>query len=208
MTLVQAIANRVGRLIFALVCAGALFFLLALANVMFRNVSGDANRSAARNVNLVHVVPPEKQRKQEPQRAMRKLSLSSRSNISRDIVSKFTPDLTIGGAGDGAAMVPQQTFENIIYEEGQTEEPPAVLFSVQPRYPNQARDQGLGGTVSVIIVIERNGRASQVTFENLPHEIFKKPVEEAIARWRFKPAHHKGVPVRIRVRQQFDFGVM
>jgi periplasmic protein TonB len=191
-----------------LLSAGAIFLLLPLANVVFRFSAHTDKQPLPGQVTLARVAPEEKKKEPTQRRSLRKLLLPSRGNSARDMASRFMPDLSIGGAGDGAVVASEQNLENIVYEEGQTEEPPAVLFAVQPRYPNQARDQSIGGTVSVIIVIERNGRASQVTFENLPHEIFRKPVEEAIARWRFKPAHHKGVPVRIRVRQQFDFGVM
>jgi TonB family protein len=193
---------------FALVVCGALFLVLPLVNVVFRSLSQADSRTVIRQTSLTKVVQEKKEPEQAPKRTVRKLSMPSRQNLSRDIASKFTPDLSIGGDGDGAVVASEQNLENIVFEEGQTDEPPEILYSVSPKYPRQAQNQGIGGVVSVIIVIDRTGNPSHVSFDKIPHEMFRTPVEEAIYKWRFKPAHHKGIPVRIRVRQEFDFGVM
>jgi TonB family protein len=208
MSVAQNVSTRILRAAFALCVCSALFLILPLVNVVFRSFSQGDTRNVIRQASLTKVVQEEKKPEQAPKRTLRKLSLPSRRNLSRNMSSKFTPDLSIGGAGDGAVVASEQNLENIVYEEGQTDEPPEILYSVAPKYPRQARNQGVGGVVAVVIVIDRAGNPSHVSFDNLPHEMFRRPVEEAVFKWRFKPAHHRGVPVRIRVRQEFDFGVV
>lgn len=208
MSIRQRLFEHAIRAGIGLLSAGALFLLLPLANLVFRFSTHANKHIVAKQTTLVRITPEEKKKEQMPQRTLRKLSMPSRSNSARDMASRFTPDLSIGGTGGGSVAASEQNLENIVYEEGQTDEPPAILYSVSPKYPRQARDQGIGGVVCVVIVIERTGNPSHISFDKLPHEMFRKPVEEAILRWRFKPAHHRGVPVRIRVRQEFDFGVM
>ena len=184
-----------------------LFCLLPLANVFLRKSPATECDSLIKNVTLTQVVTKEEKEKPEPRRMIRKLALPSQRSTARAMASKFTPDLAIGGEGEGTVAVSEQNLENIVYEEGQTDEPPVLLRSSPPAYPRKARDRNIEGVVSIIILIDRSGHATQIDFEKLPDELFKKPVTDAVSRWRFKPAYHHGAPVCIRVRQKFEFGV-
>ena len=207
MKTIQRIFLQIIRIGAGLVAASVLFSILPLVNIMFRSDTTDNMKTVIKQVSLARVVHEEKKKEQVPKHKLRKLSIPSRQNSVRNMFSKFTPDLSIGGVGDGAVVATRQNLENIVFEEGQTDEPPVILFSTPPKYPYKARNQGIEGVVLIVILIDRNGRPLRVSFESLPHEIFRKPVEEAVAKWRFRPAYHKGMPVRIRVRQEFEFGV-
>lgn len=208
MNIVKILAIHTFRAGLGLLFAGLLFLILPLANVFFRTFSDHTTRTVSKPVSLVQIVPEEKKQEQVKEQKLRQLSIPSRQSSIRDMASKFSPDLTIGGAGDGAVIASKQNLENIVYEEGQTDEPPVVLYSIPPKYPSRARDQGIQGIVSVVIVIDQTGHCSKIDFWTLPDEIFRKPVEDAVSKWRFKPAHHKNVPVRVKVRQEFEFGLM
>ena len=190
-----------------LFCTCLLFCMLPFINVFLRNSPVAERNMRAENITLTTVVTKEEKEKPVPRRTMRKLALSSKRSEARTMTSKFTPDLTIGGEGEGTVVVSEKNLENIVYEEGETDEPAVLLQSTPPDYPRKARDRGIGGIVSVIILIDRGGRAARIDFERLPDELFRKPVYDAVSRWRFKPAYHRGTPVRIRVRQEFEFGV-
>ena len=190
-----------------LFCTCLLFCLLPLANVILRKTPATEHDLLIKNVTLTQVQIKEEKEKPVPQRTVRKLALPSQRSTARAMASKFTPDLTIGGEGEGAVAVSEQNLENIVYEEGQTDEPAVLLHSIPPAYPRKARDRDIEGIVSIVILIDRSGRAARIDFEKLPDELFRKPVTDAVSRWRFKPAYHHGAPVRIRVRQEFEFGV-
>jgi TonB family protein len=195
------------RFVVGVISTCLLFSLLPLADMLLRRTPEVDRTTLLRNVTLTQVVKEEEKDKPEPQRRMRKLVLPSPRSTERAMASKFTPDLSVGGEGDGVVAVSEKNLENMVFEEGQTDEPAVLLQSSAPVYPRRAQSRGIGGVVSVIILIDRGGRAAKIDFERLPDELFRKPVYDAVSRWRFKPAYHQGVPVRIRVRQEFEFGV-
>ncbi len=80
-----------------------------------------------------------------------------------------------------------------------TDVQPVLLKKVNPIYPVQALNMGLGGTVTVNALVSERG-------DVLRTEILKgvkggsgleKAAETAIRQWQFKPAEKDGVPVRV-----------
>jgi TonB family protein len=76
---------------------------------------------------------------------------------------------------------------------------PVLLKKVEPKYPVQALNMGVGGTVTVNALISERGDVIRT-------EILKgikggygleRAAETAIRQWQFKPAEKDGVPVRV-----------
>jgi len=84
--------------------------------------------------------------------------------------------------------------------------PPAVTFRVTPRYPREARQARVEGTVLLRVIVGRDGaveREIQV-IRSLP--ALDAAAIAAIAQWRFSPAlGHSGQPVRVIIEVPFRF---
>jgi protein TonB len=91
----------------------------------------------------------------------------------------------------------------------QVSRPPAVLEQVVPRYPRQARSQGIEGLVLVRIIIGTDGRVEP------EHTRIIRSVPEldaaamaAVRQWRFSPAIGRhGRPVRVIVEIPVQFSL-
>jgi len=77
--------------------------------------------------------------------------------------------------------------------------PPALIKRVDPKYPIQAFNMGVSGTVTVNALISETG-------DVLRTEIlkgikggygFEKSAETAVRQWKFRPAEKDGIPVRV-----------
>lgn len=67
--------------------------------------------------------------------------------------------------------------------------PPRAQRTVQPRYPAQARRQGISGTVELGFVILADGSVAEVTvLSATPPGTFEREAVEAMQRWRFEPS--------------------
>ncbi len=95
---------------------------------------------------------------------------------------------------------PSQVFE--IYE---VSEEPKLLVNVQPEYPEIARQAGLEGKVIVEAIIDENGNVIDARVVYSDNEIFNKAALDAMRKMRYKPAKHKGIPVKVKIRQPFVF---
>jgi TonB family protein len=76
-----------------------------------------------------------------------------------------------------------------------------------PKYPKEALDAGVGGTVNLIINLAADGRITGVSVEN-PEETdprFANAAAKAAWDWKFKPQIKDGKPVAGRVRVPITF---
>lgn len=144
--------------------------------------------------------PPEK-RDEVRLRSVKAAKSFDRSRGSMEM--KFTPDLAVGS--ESGAALQEVDISTALFEENEIDVPPKVKFIEPLRYPERARDAGIEGVVSMIIIVERDGRVKQVVFESLPHRLFRYSIESQVKRWRFEPGKNEGVPVRVKVRQVVEF---
>lgn len=193
------------RIASGLISTILLFLILPMINVVFRSYDSMQSQHTANIANVVKLAQEDKKEKKITERKIRNISLEPSKSMQREISSKFTPDLSIGGEGNEGLFISKQNLDNIVYEEGQTDQNVVLQYSIAPVYPIKAKSNNIEGTVSVIILIDRNGRVANIDFEKLPDAVFRQPVRDAVLKWKFKPACHKGIPVNIRLRQSFDF---
>lgn len=184
------------------ICLG-LFAIMPLAHRFFKSPVDKAARQAVAPAVIIERLEKKPQPKTVVPRQIRSITPQSSSSQSRSFNQKFSPDLSVGG-GTGVA-VSQQNLENVIFEEGQTDEPAVPISKSPVVYPQRAREAGITGTVDIVIVIDRQGKVAQVDFEHVPHTMFKRPVLNAVLGWQFKPARVQGVPVSVRVHQSIEF---
>ena len=125
---------------------------------------------------------------------------------ARAMAIKFTPDLSVAGNANGAAVGMQgQELQVEVFEEGQTDENPVPLYTPPVEYPERARELGIQGIVEVNFIIGTNGNVESINITKSPHPTLSAEARKTISQWRFKPGRNKGVPVRVRARKPIEF---
>jgi len=80
-----------------------------------------------------------------------------------------------------------------------------VLRVVKPDYPEQALAAGLGGTVTVDIVIDEFGTPSSVTSSSDRDPLLINAALAAAEQWRYRATALNCVPVQVESQIHFDF---
>jgi TonB family protein len=84
--------------------------------------------------------------------------------------------------------------------------PPRLVESVGFKYPDIARRAGVEGRVTLHVVVGIDGTVEEAeAVQSWPDGIFDRAAEEAVARWRYKPAILNGRPVRAKFSQTLQF---
>lgn len=193
-----------GRLAVTVVATAFLFALLPLASHFFgKEQKRESEEQKVHTVIMQMNVEKPKPKKVEPKKMRQVNSTITGKSSSRSLDMKFTPDLGVGG-GDGVAVAAGGSAE-MIFEEGETDEPPIAVKRSPIAYPRAAKNAGIEGVIEVVFVIDREGNVTDIDFTKLPHKVFRRPIEETIKKWKYKPARMKGVPVSIRARQSITF---
>lgn len=96
----------------------------------------------------------------------------------------------IGGTAGGASAAPPPAVHKSVSA-------PRILSKVEPDYPEDARQDGIAGTVGVKIEVLENGRTGEV---RIVHSSGRSSLDEAalqaVRRWRFVPAEEDGQAIR------------
>jgi periplasmic protein TonB len=79
------------------------------------------------------------------------------------------------------------------------DEPPAPVRTVAPKYPDQLKQDGVSGVVTVTMVLNEKGEVLAAEVVKTTHDAFSEPALDAIRRWRFKPGKNGGVAVKVKV---------
>lgn len=85
------------------------------------------------------------------------------------------------------------------------EQPPIVIRSVTPRYPELLVRAGIEGKVWVKIWVNKQGRPHEVRIVKSDHDLFSDAAVEAAKQFLFTPAYTSGGPVSVWVTVPFSF---
>ncbi|OGD30871.1 MAG: hypothetical protein A2V45_09410 [Candidatus Aminicenantes bacterium RBG_19FT_COMBO_58_17] len=77
--------------------------------------------------------------------------------------------------------------------------PPTLIKRVNPKYPLQAFNMGISGTVTVNALISETGDVirTEILKGIKGGYGFEKSAETAVRQWKFRPAEKEGIPVRV-----------
>ncbi len=86
---------------------------------------------------------------------------------------------------------------------------PVAIYQEQPQYPAMARSMKFSSVVDAEALIGINGTVEELRITNVSRKNvgFEKATEQAILKWRYKPATKKGVKVRMWVTIRVPFQV-
>lgn len=80
------------------------------------------------------------------------------------------------------------------------DEPPMLIKSINPRYPDLARQAGIEGTVLIEVLVNEEGKIEQArVIQSDVTPAMEKAALEAVKKFLFKPAKQRTVPVPARM---------
>jgi TonB family protein len=83
--------------------------------------------------------------------------------------------------------------------------PPRPVFSPPPEYSSKARNAHYQGVCTLGVIVETNGRASDIrVLSSLGMGLDEKAIE-AVKHWKFKPAMQDGKLVRVEIAVEIAF---
>ena len=103
-----------------------------------------------------------------------------------------------GGGGLGADM--DQAFSM-----ADLDQKPRVVYQPAPVYPAALRSRKIDGIVTVIFVVDANGRVANARVEKSSDPAFDKPALDAVRKWKFEPAMKEGRKVSTKMRAPIRF---
>ena len=90
----------------------------------------------------------------------------------------------------------------------EVDQKPRLVRHVEPEYPEHARKRAVCGKVLARFLVDESGEVHDpaVTSSD-PSGIFEQSVLDAVRRWRFEPARHRGKPVAVVVTVPVRFDI-
>jgi len=125
------------------------------------------------------------------------------------------PDLEIalgsGGAmaglGDVRALTAPDAIKDETFDVSELEKRPEPVSQVMPTYPKELERAKIPGAVTLVFVLNEEGRVEDPRIENSSRPEFEKPSLDAIRKWRFRPGMKDGQAVRTYLRMPIRFTV-
>jgi protein TonB len=210
---------RSNKYVIRIVFATVLMTLAILAILPFTQaLSGDPLDKTIRSVNTWSPPPPEppppdpppppEEEEQEDtpdiQEPPQMLDLSQ-------LESALNPGT--GGAFAGAFdldsfSVNPDVAGEMIFEIADLDRNPRMTKRVMPQYPRQLKADGVEGKVSLVLIIDQQGRVSvEKVMDWKGHRDFIQPTRIALSRCLFEPPTKDGQPVRARYKITIPFNL-
>lgn len=201
-----SVAKVLIRLALVLLINFSLFLIIPVSQELFAALNNkDKDEKKAQTRMVAEMVQKKKPKKSTPKKSrIRSVSSSSGKSLQSPMKFKLTPDLSVGGAGDGATIATGQ-MEAQVFEEGAVDQP-AVAQSIPPfKYPKEARKLAVEGEGLITFVVGTNGAVAEILSIEVPHKTLEKAVRVWLPTLRFKPAMNQGVPVAQKMQLPMDF---
>jgi periplasmic protein TonB len=92
-----------------------------------------------------------------------------------------------------------------IFSLSDLDQKPRVVYQPAPIYPPELARKKMEGTVYLLFVVDKNGRATQLKVQKSTHPAFNEAALRAVKQWKFEPGKRKGQPVQFRMRVPITF---
>ncbi|MCX7704078.1 MAG: TonB family protein [Planctomycetota bacterium] len=87
-------------------------------------------------------------------------------------------------------------------------EPPVLIESVRPDYPQWACEQGIEGIVTVRMLVNEEGRVEKVeTVRTSGYKVLDEAAIAAVRLYKFIPSKKDGIPLKVWVGQEIIFKI-
>ncbi len=117
-------------------------------------------------------------------------------------------NLTSGGriGGTGTPGSDESGEATDVFSLADLDESPRPLSQAAPAYPIGLQQRKVEGVVTVVFIVDAQGRVIEPVVERSTDPGFEPPALEAVRRWKFEPATRNGkkVPTRLRIPIRFS----
>jgi protein TonB len=127
--------------------------------------------------------------------------------LSADLEVAVGSGGSLAGFGEIHALTAAQTIQQETFDVSELRKKPVAVSQVPPTYPAELRKAKIDGLVTIVFVLDENGRVEEPRIENSSRPEFEKPALEAIRKWRFHPGMKDGQAVRTYIRIPMRFRV-
>jgi len=152
--------------------------------------------------------PPNEEAAQKPDKPVPIIAGVSLSSTTEAGTFSAPVGNTSYGSMKGPATKPEEVkpYKADSYAlPGEVDEEPSVLSEFKPPYPEAARKAGIEGSVRLRLWIDEMGKVQQVRVLRKAGYGLDEAAQEAIARFKFKPAKKGGKPTPISITFDFHF---
>lgn len=150
--------------------------------------------------------PPPKEKEDQPAPVL----ITKQKQLSlAQIEMSLHPGMGDGVAGDYLMSFEPSTINEIdlIFNLGEVDRLPRVLYRVAPAYPYKLKEAGVTGTVLVMFVCTYKGRVTAAQVTSSPHVKLSNSSVRALRKWKFEPGIKDGRPVNVRMMIPFKYKV-
>lgn len=183
-----------------------LFVALPVSQMLYDDDSTTAPPGNQRmRVTAEFVKPPVKPKTLKPRRSVRSTGQPKDRPLYSSMKLKLSPDLTVGGAGEGVAFKSDMLSAEV-FDGSSVDKDVVPVRCEPPPYPSRAREMGIEGDVTVTFVVNCDGTVTVKRIEG-PHPSFKEECAKIVSSWKFLPAVKAGVPVMRQMVQGFSFSL-
>jgi periplasmic protein TonB len=92
-----------------------------------------------------------------------------------------------------------------IFHVGGGISPPRVIYQVDPEFSEEARKAKYQGTCTLMLVVDTNGRPSNIRVASSLGMGLDEKAIEAVKQWRFEPSMKDNHPVRVEIAVEVEF---
>ncbi len=120
----------------------------------------------------------------------------------------FADVLSLAGGGKiGGTGIPGETAEKLeeAFSLAEIDQEPRVIYNKSPIYPAEMRGKKLEGVVSVIFIVDADGKVQSPRIERSSHSAFESPALSSIKKWKFEPGIRAGQRVATKTRISIRF---
>ncbi|MEA3305571.1 MAG: energy transducer TonB [Candidatus Omnitrophota bacterium] len=93
---------------------------------------------------------------------------------------------------------------NALFSMADLDQKPRVIYQPGPILNDKLRKKA-PGTVYILFIVDKNGRAVNPIVQKSTNHIFEKSALAAVKKWRFEPGKRNGKAVRFRMRVPISF---
>lgn len=115
-------------------------------------------------------------------------------------------DFASGGriGGTGKAGVLGESLDSA-FSLTEIDQQPRAIFQASAPYPAALRGKKIEGVVSILFVVDPDGKVVRPQVEKSTHVAFEKPALDAVKQWKFEPAIKAGQRVNCKMRVPIRF---
>ena len=105
-------------------------------------------------------------------------------------------------------LLPVASAQEKIYKIGGGVKAPKLVYKVEPKYTEKAREAKIEGTVVLSVVVTAQGVADNITVKKSLAPGLDDNAIAAVSNWRFEPATKAGQPVAVQATIEVNFKLL